>query len=300
MIASDAALGNFEPDQFTLHALGFLLGQRFAAGEIAFVEFTDPTEVRFVQRGGFVDVVSVERHTRFEAQRVARRETAGQHAVGSAVVSGVEKFGPELFCVFRCCVNFETVFASVASARDDAVDAVNQAGCEVVILDLGKRHVGQFLQNRDRVRALQCELAVISADVLEFDGFARVMRTDPLPIFIGRAGVYDQPQMVKASTVDEQVIDDRALFGGQRGVLSLAVDEFGDVVRGQAIHKRDGVVTADVDLAHVRDVEETGVRSGTEVFFDSAGGILNGHIPAAEIDHAAAHLAVSVIKWSLF
>src|ERR1700754_3749517 len=99
--------------------------------------------------------------------------------------------------------------------------------------------------------------------------------------------------MVKASAINEQVVDDRALFGGQRGVLRLAVDEFGDVVRGQPVHKRDSVVTADVDLAHVRDVEEAGVRSGTQVFFDSAGGILNGHIPAAEIDHAAAHLAVS-------
>jgi hypothetical protein len=36
------------------------------------------------------------------------------------------------------------------------------------------------------------------------------------------------------------------------------------------------------------------------VFFDRAGGILDGHVPAAEIDHAAAHLPVSVIEWSLF
>jgi hypothetical protein len=36
------------------------------------------------------------------------------------------------------------------------------------------------------------------------------------------------------------------------------------------------------------------------LFFDGAVGILNGHVPAAEIDHAAAHLPVSVIEWSLF
>jgi hypothetical protein len=166
VIASDAALGNFEPDQFSFHAPGFLLGQHFAAGEIAFVEFTNPTEVRFVQRGGFVDIVSVKRHSRFEAERVACGKPAGKHAVRGAEVSGVEKLGPQLFGVFRCCVNFETVFASVAGARDDALDAVNRAGGEVVILDLGKRQAGQFLQNRDRLGALQSELSVIGADVL--------------------------------------------------------------------------------------------------------------------------------------
>jgi hypothetical protein len=36
------------------------------------------------------------------------------------------------------------------------------------------------------------------------------------------------------------------------------------------------------------------------MFFDRSGGILNGHIPAAEIDHAAAHLPVGTIEWSLF
>jgi hypothetical protein len=36
------------------------------------------------------------------------------------------------------------------------------------------------------------------------------------------------------------------------------------------------------------------------VFFDGAGGILDGHVPAAEVDHAATQLPVSVIEWSLF
>jgi hypothetical protein len=37
-----------------------------------------------------------------------------------------------------------------------------------------------------------------------------------------------------------------------------------------------------------------------QVFFDCSGGILDRHVPAAEVDHAAARLPVSVIEWSLF
>jgi hypothetical protein len=36
------------------------------------------------------------------------------------------------------------------------------------------------------------------------------------------------------------------------------------------------------------------------MFLDRAGGILNGHVPAAEIDHTPAHLPVGAIEWSSF
>jgi hypothetical protein len=36
------------------------------------------------------------------------------------------------------------------------------------------------------------------------------------------------------------------------------------------------------------------------MFFDSAGWILDGHIPATEVDHASTHLPVGAIEWSLF
>jgi hypothetical protein len=37
-----------------------------------------------------------------------------------------------------------------------------------------------------------------------------------------------------------------------------------------------------------------------QMFFDCAGGILHGHIPAAEVDHASAQLPVGAVEWSLF
>jgi hypothetical protein len=36
------------------------------------------------------------------------------------------------------------------------------------------------------------------------------------------------------------------------------------------------------------------------MFFDGAGWILDRHVPAAEVDHAAAQLPMSVIEWGTF
>jgi len=62
----------------------------------------------------------------------------------------------------------------------------------------------------------------------------------------------------------------------------------------------DCVTAANIDLAHVRDIEKAGVGSSAQVFFDCSGGILHGHIPTAEVDHAGTQLPVGAIEWSLF
>src|SRR5581483_4156086 len=91
-VAPDPALDHLEADQLAFHALGLLRGQPLAPDEIAFVEFHDPPEVGFVCRRGVVNLVAVERHLRFEPERVARRQTAGQHPVRTP---GFEYFVPD-------------------------------------------------------------------------------------------------------------------------------------------------------------------------------------------------------------
>jgi hypothetical protein len=55
-----------------------------------------------------------------------------------------------------------------------------------------------------------------------------------------------------------------------------------------------------INLAHVRDIEEPRVRARSQMLFDSARWVLNGHVPAAEINHPAAHPAVRGIQGRLF
>jgi len=42
------------------------------------------------------------------------------------------------------------------------------------------------------------------------------------------------------------------------------------------------------------------VRARAQVFFDGSGGILDGHVPAAEVNHPPTHLPVDGVQWSLF
>src|SRR5258708_7794808 len=75
-VAADAAIEHLEADDFPLRAARLLLAQRARADKVVFLPAHDPVQVRFHSRRRLVDVVAVEAHTGFEAQRVARTETA--------------------------------------------------------------------------------------------------------------------------------------------------------------------------------------------------------------------------------
>ena len=62
VVASNAAIGNLESNKLPFYAVCFLLDQRFAPDEITFVEFANPTEICFVERSVFVDLVAIEGH----------------------------------------------------------------------------------------------------------------------------------------------------------------------------------------------------------------------------------------------
>src|SRR5215213_5276613 len=76
VIASNATLCHLEAHELALHAFLFLTRQRFAAGEVALIQFAYPSEIRFEQCGGVVDVVAVERHSGFESQSITRCQAA--------------------------------------------------------------------------------------------------------------------------------------------------------------------------------------------------------------------------------
>ena len=70
---------------------------------------------------------------------------------------------------------------------------------------------------------------------------------------------------------------------------------FADVVGGDEIGQARGFRPADLDLAHVADVEQADRRAHGLVLVDDAG-VLHGHVPAAEIDHPGAQRAMDGIQ----
>src|SRR3954469_13584170 len=75
-VPRDPSIHHLEPDQSAARPLGALALQDVAAHEVALLQLHDPGEVGLDRRGGVVDVVTVECHLCFEAQRIARAKTA--------------------------------------------------------------------------------------------------------------------------------------------------------------------------------------------------------------------------------
>jgi hypothetical protein len=57
-----------------------------------------------------------------------------------------------------------------------------------------------------------------------------MMRLDPLPVFFSRARIDDEQQVICGETINEKIVNDCPMRGCQRGVLRLAVYEFGYIV----------------------------------------------------------------------
>jgi hypothetical protein len=105
--------------------------------------------------------------------------------------------------------------------------------------------------------------------------------------------------------VDEDVVDEGALRGEQGGVVRLAVLELRSVIHGEVLHGGERAGAAELDLAHVRDVKEAdGGADGEMLGHEAAGtavelaGVLNRHIPAAEVDHLGLQGAMGGVERS--
>ena len=91
--------------------------------------------------------------------------------------------------------------------------------------------------------------------------------------------------MVVGHLVHQDVVHEAAVLVEQRRVMRLPDLEPRDGVGGDVIGEPRGLRAADLDLAHVADVEQAHRAPHRVVFVDDAG-VLHGHVPAAEIDHA--------------
>src|SRR5207244_9715683 len=114
-IPRDTPPAHFKADQLTADALLLLTQQRFPSDEFALVELHDPAQVRLERRNGRVNLVAVQGHFGFQAQRVPRAQTA---RLDSELPAGFEDFVPDPGGLARGDVNLNSVFARIAGARD--------------------------------------------------------------------------------------------------------------------------------------------------------------------------------------
>jgi hypothetical protein len=107
---------------------------------------------------------------------------------------------------------------------------------------------------------------------------------DVVEIFFLIRGVDAEKHIAIGEAMDEDIVNSAAVFVQQRGIVGLPRFEFGGVVGGDVVDKVEGLRAADFDFAHVAHVEQADGGADGVVFFDDAG-VLDGHVPAAKIDH---------------
>jgi ABC-type taurine transport system substrate-binding protein len=91
---------------------------------------------------------------------------------------------------------------------------------------------------------------------------------------------------VLAQVVDDQVVDDNAVLAQHARVERLAgLPKLVDIVGQQPAQVLAYARAAQIDDAHVRDVEHAGVTPHGMMLLD-LGAIADRHVPAAEIHHA--------------
>ena len=183
-------------------------------------------------------------------------------------------------------VDLKAVFSGVAGARDERVgNAANRAPGEPIILDRAQIRLGELGQGVLGPRPLDRELGVVVAVVADVHaGKGTHLGANPLVVLLAGAGVDDQQVVVVAEFVHQDVVDKGSLGIEHGRVLGLAHGQPGGVVHGEGLDRRQRARTAELDIAHVADVKESYAGADRHVLRGNAG-VLDRHVPAAEIDH---------------
>ena len=240
--------------------------------------------------------MAVEGHGGLQAKRVARSQAAGQDAEWPA---GLHHFVPYPGAggLIGGQVDLKSVFSGVAGARDERVgDAANRAPGEPIILDRAQVGLGQLGQRILGPRPLDRELGVVVAVVADVHaGEGAHLGADPLVVLLAGAGVDDQQVVVVAEFVHQDVVDKRSLGIEHGRVLRLARGQLGGIVHGEGLDRRQRARTAELNIAHMADVKEPYAGADRHVLRGNAG-VLDRHVPAAEIDHFGSESPVETME----
>src|SRR5690606_35419171 len=130
-----ATLDQLEPDQAPLHTLGLLPLQRLTPDKVALVELHREAQPRFERADLGRDLVAVEWHARFQAQRVPRSEP---DRLEPHRLADPQQPVPELLGLLDRAVDLEAVLPGVPGAGYQAGNAVD--------IDLGRVEIGDLPQ----------------------------------------------------------------------------------------------------------------------------------------------------------
>ena len=177
-----------------------------------------------------------------------------------------------------------------ASTRRPSPGSRSVADAQLVAQRLRQRAaLDQAAEDVARRLALQGDHRDLAGLVGHLDvGEVRQVLAEVVPVLVPVGGVDDQQVLALDEAVEVGVVDGAAGLGRHHRVLRLQEVERLGVVGQHVLEEGGGAGTAQHEAAHVRDVEQAGAAAGGEVLGDDAGRVLDGHVPAAEVDHPGA------------
>ena len=119
-------------------------------------------------------------------------------------------------------------------------------------------------------------------------------------ILVDVARIDDEEVFFCLKAIEIRVVDGTAILIGNDAVLRLIDVKRLHVAGQDVLQKPHHVRPFDVDTAHVGHVENGAVAAAVEMLGDDAVRVLDGHIPAAEIDHRGPSVQMGLIEYGSF
>src|SRR5207245_3088547 len=107
------------------------------------------------------------------------------------------------------------------------------------------------------------------------------MFLQPVKIFTSSRCIYDQQKFFVVDPINDQIINDSAMFVKEESVLALPDLELVDIICEHEVEPCERTASLDNELSHVRNIENANAVSDGLMFLDDAR-VLHGHEPAAE------------------
>ena len=116
-------------------------------------------------------------------------------------------------------------------------------------------------------------------------------------VLVGVGGVDDQHVAVLVIHVNVGIVHSAALGVGDHAVLCTAGLHSSHVAGQGILHKCQTVGTFDQQTAHVGNVEDAAAATGCQMLGHDAAGVLDGHLPTAEVHHGGAGSDVCIKQY---
>lgn len=263
--------------------LFFLGPERVESDESSgFVELHEKAEPGLERGVDFIEIVPVEGITFLKPQGVSRAEAARDG-------SGSDESIPPVTDLLDRSEEFKSLFAGVAGAAESDMTKFADA-----IVDDATSSGLDRMPEGDGLGSLHGKGSEFSAAVAEGHPFPG-MGEHPCAVLVDAGGVDDEKKPFLARTVDDEVIDDAALFVEKEGVVPFPDGEGGDVVGEESVEPVHRSGALDLEFAHVRDVEDP-YRISHRLMLGDDALVLDGHFPAGEGHDAGAEGEVAVVK----